>query len=222
MEDAVSTFQVSTTILLSGIGLLAVLLIVLALLTRWLLEASGITSGRRIDRDIRQTLSHAQSEFRRTVSEETARVLELQQHVQNCIKSFSTVADRVRDLTPANIRQQIDGKIKFLAEQQSADAVAEKSIAKDQSKLARAWLRALAGGSLSEIAEVARLGYGDDFEEDLKGRLDVWMARQRIAVAGRDPTAAIRDLRPQARTSGPTQAPRRPSSDPSAGGRGLG
>jgi hypothetical protein len=121
-------------------------------------------------------------------------------------------------MTPADIRQALAAKARFLADEQSRAAREAQTKAEAEAKRAKAWLSAASGASQAEMAEVGRLGYGDDFEDDLKGRLDVWAARNRVTVAGRDPAATARALRLQAQANGSGRAPNPPKPGPSASG----
>jgi hypothetical protein len=214
------TFHVPLALAVAAISVVGVLLIAFTLMVRWFIGAMGIMRAERLEVRLAELLAAQNREFQSAMQGLVTSMGETEGRVRELGMELKAASARVAALTPPGIRKAVEAQINWLGEQLAAAARAEEQTAKVNSHRSRAWIRALAGGSTAEIAEVARLGYGDDFEDDLKGRLDVCAARQRVTIARRDTAAAIRELRPQHWPTGSVQAPRPPRSGPSASGHG--
>jgi hypothetical protein len=212
------TLHMPMPLLITVIAALAVALLCFTLMVRWFISAMGIVRAERLERRINSLLTAAGNDFAELVRAEGKRLGEVRELVRTYAAQIESVADRIHQMTPADIRQALAAKAKFLADEQSRAARAAQAKAEAEAKRTRAWLSAVSGASPAEMAEVGRLGYGDDFEDDLKGRLDVWAARNRVTVAGRDPAATARALRLQAQATGSGRAPNPPRAGPSANG----
>ena len=212
------TLHMPMPLLITVIAALAVALLCFTLMVRWFIGAMGIVRAERLERRINNLLTAAGHDFAELVRAEGKRLGEVRELVRTYATQIESVADRIHQMTPADIRQALAAKAKFLADEQSAKARAAQAKAEAEAKRTRAWLSAATGASSAEMAEVGRLGYGEDFEDDLKGRLDVWAARNRVNVTGRDPTASARALRLQAQANGSGRASTPPKPGPSASG----
>jgi hypothetical protein len=212
------TLHMPMPLLIAIIVALAIALLCFTLMARWFIGAMGIVRAERLERRIHNLLTAAGAEFAQVVQAEGKRLGEVRELVRVYVAQIETVAGHINQMIPANVRAALEAKAKLMADEQSASARKAQAKAENEAKRARAWLRAVSGGSSAEMAEIGRLGYGDDFEDDLKGRLDVWAARNRVTIAGRDPTADARALRLQAQATGPSRPPNHPRSGPSASG----
>ena len=212
------TLHMPMALLITVIAALAVALLCFTLMVRWFIGAMGIVRAERLERRINNLLTVAGNDFAEIVRAEGKRLGEVRELVRTYAAQIESVADRIHQMTPADIRQALAAKAKFLADEQSRAAREAQTKAEAEAKRARAWLSAASGASQAEMAEVGRLGYGEDFEDDLKGRLDVWAARNRVNVTGRDPAATARALRLQAQANGSGRAPNPPKPGPSASG----
>lgn len=212
------TLHVPMPLLITVIAALAVAFLCFTLIVRWFIGALGIVRAEGLERRINALLTAAGNDFAELVRAEGKRLGEVRELVRTYAEQIESVANRIHQMTPADIRQSLAAKAKLMADEQSRAARQAQSKAEAEAKRTRAWLSAATGASLAEMAEVGRLGYGEDFEDDLKGRLDVWAARNRVNVMGRDPAATARALRLQAQANGSGRAPSPPKSDPSANG----